>query len=67
MKLGKKEHFSHWEWGRHSAPKTRAPPKIGKNKIFWRKIVRPGYCLFLLCKRNTTHKIPGTSVVYWVA
>jgi hypothetical protein len=39
MKLGKKEHFSHWEWGRHSAPKTRAPPKIGKNKIFWRKIV----------------------------
>ena len=83
MKLGKKEHFSHWEWGRHSAPKTqsenpymiclfssyycqentlywvltifsrpytgagsgggapdaRAPPKIGKNMIFWRKIV----------------------------
>jgi hypothetical protein len=24
MKLGKKEHFSHWEWGRHSAPKTQS-------------------------------------------
>jgi hypothetical protein len=27
----------------------------------------PGYCLFWLCKRNTTHKIPKTSAVYWVA
>ena len=26
----------------------------------------PGYCLFWLCKQNTTHKIPGTSAVYWV-
>jgi hypothetical protein len=26
----------------------------------------PGYCLFWLCKRNTMHKIPGTSAVYWV-
>jgi len=23
--------------------------------------------LFWLCKWNTTHKIPGTSAVYWVA
>ena len=27
----------------------------------------PGYCLFWLCKQNTTHKIPGTRAVYWVA
>ena len=27
----------------------------------------PGYCLFWLYKRNATHKIPGTSTVYWVA
>ena len=27
----------------------------------------PGYCLFWLCKRNTMHKIPGTSSVYWDA
>ena len=27
----------------------------------------PGYCLFWLCRRNTRHKIPGTSAVYWVA
>ena len=27
----------------------------------------PGYCLFWLCKRNTMHKIPRTSAVYWVA
>ena len=26
----------------------------------------PGYCLFWFCKRNTTHKISGTSAVYWV-
>ena len=26
-----------------------------------------GYCLFWLCKRNITYKIPGTSAVYWVA
>jgi hypothetical protein len=24
------------------------------------------WCLFWLCMRNTTHKIPGTSAVYWV-
>jgi hypothetical protein len=27
----------------------------------------PGFYLFWLNKRNTTHKIPGTSTVYWVA
>jgi hypothetical protein len=27
----------------------------------------PGYYLFWLSKRNTTHKIPRTSTVYWVA
>ena len=27
----------------------------------------PGFYLFWLTKRNTTHKIPGTSTVYWVA
>jgi len=24
MKLGKKEPFSHWDWGRYSAPKTQS-------------------------------------------
>jgi len=34
MKLGKKEPFSHWEWGWYSAPKTQS-------ENHWR------YCLFL--------------------
>jgi len=24
MKLGKKEPFSHWDWGQYSAPKTQS-------------------------------------------
>ena len=42
-------------------------------KLFQMKLSRtfhslwPGYCLFWLWKRNTMHKIPGTSAVYWVA
>jgi hypothetical protein len=42
--------------------------KLFSNEIKMRTFSRlwPGYCLFWLCKWNATHKIPGTSAVYWV-
>ena len=63
--------FSPISWGKiPNSVVIKLFVKIG-NKIFFNEIKNqtftrlwPGYCLFWLCKGNTTHTIPGTSAVY---